>query len=259
MFSKRRPALTNDPARGAWRSAQGLLWISETPVESGWWSTVHAQRGETGLWPLLLQGLGTSTPMRPWESGELLPELIRTRPGDHDVSALLRMWFEGQMPLEEELAEVGEVIAPFRDGWPGLAPPGAIGTDPEEHAVESAELLADFDRAAGARLGLVPCSRGADAPAAIGWSGPLNHENDTAMISAVLRSWEERFGARLVALGFDTMVLSVAAPPREIEHARLVAAEHLGFCPDNITQGTGSLEEYAKELLGAEQWGFWWD
>jgi hypothetical protein len=265
MFFKRKPKegekpdLENDPAGGAWRSAQGLLWVSEAPIGSGWWSTVHSQRGTTGLWPLFLQGLKGAEPLRPWASGELNPRLVRTGPGDHDPATLLRDWFEGQIPPAEELDEMGEIIAPFLDGWPGLAPPGAGGEDPEGHAAELAELLVDVGRVTGARLGLVRCERSADAPALIGWTGPVNHENDTARFSAVLRSWEDRFGARLIMLGFDTMTLSVAAPPTSPEHARLVAAEHLGFCPDNITQGTGSLEEYATGLLNATQWEFWWD
>ncbi|WP_436527961.1 DUF4253 domain-containing protein [Actinoplanes sp. HUAS TT8] len=218
---------------------------------------MHAQYGSTGLWPVFLEGMGDT--FRPWETDELHPELVRTKPGDHDVGALLRDWFDGQVPLGEDFDEMSEVIAPFLDGWPGLAPAGVGGGPPGEHAAALAETLVGLGRVKGARLGLVACERSADAPALIGWSGPLNHENDTAMISAVLRSWEERFGARLVGLGFDTMVLGVAAPPRDLDHARRVAAEHLGFCPDNITQGSGSLEEYAAELVGADRWEFWWD
>ena len=196
--------------------------------------------------------------MRPWESGELQRRLVTGDPGDHDPAVLLREWFEGQVPSEEETADIREIIAPFLDGWPGLAPPGAA-TDADEHAVEVAELLVDFDRVTDARLGLVRAARGADVPALIGWTGPMNHESDTTKLSAVLRSWEDRFGVRLLALGFDTMILSVAAPPQDLDHARLVAAEHLAFCPDNITQGAGSLEDYAVDLVDAAQWEFWWD
>ncbi|MFI7547975.1 DUF4253 domain-containing protein [Actinoplanes sp. NPDC049599] len=219
---------------------------------------MHAQYARTGLWPLFLNSLTPETPLRPWESEELDRRRVTSDPGDHDPAALLREWFEGQVPPDDELEEMGEVIAPFLDGWPGLAPPGD-GPHPDEHAAELAELLVDFDRDTDARFGLVRCTRGADIPALIGWAGPVNHESDTARISAVLRSWEDRFGARLIALGFDTMILSVAAPPMDLAHARLIAAEHLAFCPDNITQGTESLEDYAAELVDTAQWEFWWD
>ncbi|MFE5491809.1 DUF4253 domain-containing protein [Streptomyces virginiae] len=54
----------------------------------------------------------------------------------------------------------------------------------------------------------------------------------------VLRDWEHRFGARVVAVGFDTLHLSVAAPPMSGQDALLVAAEHFALSPDNIWQGS---------------------
>ncbi|MEI7054979.1 DUF4253 domain-containing protein [Nocardioides sp. CCNWLW239] len=54
--------------------------------------------------------------------------------------------------------------------------------------------------------------------------------------------------------------LSVAHPPRDILHARAVAAEHLAFCPDNIWQGRyNGIDEYATTLVGLNVWAFWWD
>ncbi|MDL2082228.1 DUF4253 domain-containing protein [Streptomyces sp. GXMU-J15] len=47
--------------------------------------------------------------------------------------------------------------------------------------------------------------------AAVGWAGPCNYDNDTAKFSAVVRDWEHRFGARVVAVGFSTLHLE---PPR---------------------------------------------
>src|SRR5206468_2398493 len=96
------------------------------------------------------------------------------------------------------------------------------------------------------RLGLVECGRGADAPAALGWTGPANYGTDVAPFCAVLRSWEDRFGIRVVALTFDAMYCTVSAPPATFDHALHVAAEHLAFCPDNVLQGAGSLEAYAE-------------
>lgn len=114
---------------------------------------------------------------------------------------------------------------------------------------------------AGLRPALVPARRSADIPAAIGWSGPVNHEDDVARLCAVLRSWEDRFGIRVVALGFDTLIVSVGRPPTTEAEARALAAEHFAFCPDNINQSTlNSLDAYAeKALLNQETWSFWWD
>jgi hypothetical protein len=88
----------------------------------------------------------------------------------------------------------------------------------------------------------------------------LNYIQPPSLLSSVLRSWEERFGARLTEVGFDQLHLTVAAPPVSPAHAERVAAEHFAFCPDNIVQGTGTIRAYAdKYVLGKADWWFWWD
>ncbi|MGW7059771.1 DUF4253 domain-containing protein [Streptomyces sp. NPDC054904] len=70
-----------------------------------------------------------------------------------------------------------------------------------------------------------------------------------------------RIGSRVVAVGFDTLHLSVAAPPMSERDALLVAAEHFAVCPDNIWQGCRpyTLAAYAERITGAQRWDFWWD
>jgi hypothetical protein len=75
----------------------------------------------------------------------------------------------------------------------------------------------------------------------------------------VLRSWEERFGATVMRVGFDTVDLLVERPALSQQAALAVAAEHFAFCMDNIYQGAGSISEYARQLTGATRWSFWWD
>jgi hypothetical protein len=109
------------------------------------------------------------------------------------------------------------------------------------------------------RVGLVPAVRPADAPATLGWMGPVNHCGDMGLLSAALRSWEDRFGAVLVGLGFDTMTLAVSRPPRDEKSALAIAAEHFAMCPDNVHHGAGSIEAYAADLVAQAAWTFWWD
>lgn len=47
----------------------------------------------------------------------------------------------------------------------------------------------------------------------------------------MVRFWQQRFGARLCALGFDTIGLAVAWPPQTADHAQGVAAEHSRSAP----------------------------
>ncbi|MER7046475.1 DUF4253 domain-containing protein [Streptomyces jumonjinensis] len=93
----------------------------------------------------------------------------------------------------------------------------------------------------------------------MGRARQLRH--DTAKFSAVLRTWEQRFGARVVAVGFDTLHLSIATPPAQPQDALLIAAEHFAFCPDNIWQSSRShtLTSYAEQLVDTHSWEFWWD
>lgn len=237
-----------------------LLWVSDAPVGV---EALAACRGaavaDAGLRAVLFQerrGLESW-----WTRDELNPAAM-SDPGDHHVEPVLREFWNGVVPDPEE----GEgpdgagLIAPFGREWPGLAESGVQREDPEAATLALAAELVGTGVLPSPRLALIPAGRGADVPTAMGWRGPVNHEADTALISTVLRSWEDRFGARVLALGFDELHLSVAAPPLTTAASLPVAAEHFAFCPDNVWQGSGSVRAYADEgVTGSGHWGFWWD
>jgi hypothetical protein len=149
--------------------------------------------------------------------------------------------------------------APY-DRWPGLAPATlpASGADPDEAARSAlAHLLRHgwYDTA-GASLGLVAAARSADIPAVIGWRA----EAPLPLFCALLRSWEDRFGARVLAAIGATLYVSVACPPRTQEQADLVALEHLLTTADNIVNDPPTpFPRYAASLIDAPVWSFWWD
>ena len=74
----------------------------------------------------------------------------------------------------------------------------------------------------------------------------------------VVPSGSKYFGIRIVAMTYDQLVVSVAAPPRTRAEAEAVAAEHYAFCPDNIDQSPPyDLDAYAeKAVLNQEVWSF---
>jgi hypothetical protein len=154
------------------------------------------------------------------------------------------------------MADLLGVLEPFGAAWPGTAPAGRPRRDPEDCADTLARSL--LRSRPWLRIGLVRADGGAEALAACGWYGTNGHD-DTGALAAVLRSWEERFGARVVQAGAASLCLSVAAPPADVDEALLVAAEHVALCPDNVFQGPGSLADYAEALVGGHVWGFWWD
>ncbi|MFD0353839.1 DUF4253 domain-containing protein [Streptomyces sp. NPDC127110] len=232
-----------------------LLWLSDGPVDA----PAAAYPAPAGLVPVLLDD--QYGPERWWRDEDYVEPDRCSDPDDHDAETVLREYWDAVVPDPEEGEEGAELIAPFGRSWPGTAWPGTPAAEPAAAAAAvAAELLAQGWLGGSPRLALVPAGRGADVPAAIGWCGPTNHDNDTARISAVLRSWEGRFGARVLAIGFARLDLSVAAPPRTLAEALPVAAEHFAFCPDNVWQGSGTVRDYAAEaLVGEAHWSFWWD
>ncbi|WP_222849185.1 DUF4253 domain-containing protein [Trebonia kvetii] len=76
-----------------------------------------------------------------------------------------------------------------------------------------------------ARIGPVPASRPADVLALVGYEGSVNGYDTPELLSAALRSWEDRFGAVLVEVGFAHIRLLARRPPRTRPDAQGVATE----------------------------------
>jgi hypothetical protein len=232
-----------------------LCWISEEPPSPQLLAALRADHRRSGLWPLLLCD-DTEVYGQRCTVGIVTPEPLEhiDRWRAHDV--MLRIW-DGLCQADDELGPAYDLdaLAPFDDTCPGLAPAGSLLADPDILANQQGPRFVDEDT----RLGLAPLRRGADALTALGWSGAANHVSRTAGLSAMLRSWEDRFGARVLRLGPDRLDVSVAAPPHEPAHAAQVAAEHWTFCPDRVLQESGSISAYANEIRGRRSWSFWWE
>ena len=233
-----------------------VLWATgELEDAAAAWLALRDRLEGTGLVPVLLSGLRRQ-PERPWDSGELEPCDPGTI-GELDAAVLLEEMWDGGVPFpekhEEDEAATAELLAPYSRAFPGLS--GSAG--PQIGADDVAGAVASLP--APLRMGLVAASRPADVPAIVGWMGAVNYIATPAPLACVLRSWEDRFGARLVHLSFDTMNLLVERPVASHEAALAVAAEHFAFCSDNVYQGAGSIRRYAADLPGATIWSFWWD
>ncbi|MFI9649956.1 DUF4253 domain-containing protein [Streptomyces sp. NPDC052040] len=239
-----------------------LLWHAGRTASSGNWARLGVPAARVGLLPVLVDIGGEEGGPREW----LLTPGRMSYPGDHDGEEVLaELWEDctADGPDEDDGDdELAEILAPHGIEWPGTAGAHRLEADPDSRAAEIADrLLDDGSWFKEPRLALVPARRSADLPAAMGWTGPLSYESDTGVLCSVLRSWEDRFGIRVVALTHDLLVLSVAAPPATQAEAEAVAAEHFAFCPDTIMQGDHeTLRAYAEhEVLGQRVWSFWWD
>jgi hypothetical protein len=243
------------------------LWITDEPVASpgALFASLLALHNQTGLWPLLLTEHTPSPSMRPWHKGEISP--VPAQDIDAlDADKVLSARWESAASDRPDLFDFGEDAFPGarRSGWPGLADPAVPGRDPDKAAaalVATPGALGDLTpQDDSIFLGLVPAVDGAAALAACGWR---SNAGAVAELAVVIRSWQQRFGARLCAIGYDTIGLSVAWPPATLDHARHVTAEHAAFCSETAYSGESGagavLNEYAGEIVGAQAWGFWWD
>ncbi|MEV6282523.1 DUF4253 domain-containing protein [Kribbella sp. NPDC051770] len=229
-----------------------LYWLSEGPVDLELYRRLVVDHAPTGLWPVIAEALDHDVRLPWFDPSGLTPESVAAVDSHDPAGVLQAFWAE----VVEDDEESAEALDPFGISFPGLAAPGAPTESPEDLAIW---LATDEQPLPTSRLLLTKAARTADLLAVVGWNGPLNHSNEIAPLAAVLRSWEDRFGARVVKVGFDTLDVSVAAPPTSEAHALQVAAEHFAFCPDNIDQGAGSLREYAEAIQDANSWSFWWD
>ena len=219
-----------------------VIWISQQPVDhiDETWRSLARSFPETGLWPLIMELEDTPEGM-----AEMFME---TGGGKGDARAVLGRWWSESLGFEDEFDKA--TYAPLGRRFPGLAPATA-----RDRTADIESLVSGLT----GHLGLVAVRRPADVLGATSWLGAANYDADPADQSTVLRSWEDRFDAYVVGLGWATLVVAVGNPPRDRNAATGIAAEHLAFCPDNIWQGVGTVNEYLDELVKEPLWHFWWD
>lgn len=234
-----------------------VLWATDGPVAAAGrvCAELHRAFPSTGLWPLVLEPLHGADD-RPWEQGEFEPG-DPARIDGVDVHDTVEEWWGEVVPDPAEAdGDVDPFIVRVDRQFPGLAEPTVDGA-PVTALAESVDHL--LDGLAGDRIGLVPTRRPADVVTVVGWLGAVNNELEMWRLSAILRSWEERFGAYVVGLGADTMELAVARPPTDFGAAVAIAVEHFAVCPDIVRQGVGTIEGHAEQIVNARVWSLWWD
>jgi Domain of unknown function (DUF4253) len=215
---------------------------------------------ETGLWPLLLTALDADHRDRPWSSSELTPSSSASVDALHTAAVLAGGWADSLVPMGEN--PYVEHLSPFGAEFPGLAAPLRLEGPPASVVVD----VVDPSRLT--RLGLVRCPRPADAVAAIGWQGAINRRRSEE-VSAVLRSWEDRFGVVLIGLGFARLTLLLPHPPSDEAAALPIAAEVAALCPDVLSEdgpvdgfgyeAGGTVAGLARVLVDRQVWTLWWD
>jgi hypothetical protein len=235
------------------RFATENVWLSdEFPQElARLWPHLLQQHRTTGLLPVL------SWPDRPGRPLDVtgadalrLDEVLAAHFAEYRRRGL--SFWTGPTPMElpEDVERGPHDSGPSFQSWPGLAPAVPTGEDDTTRADAALRSIAglaathrsDLD---ACRLALVRAERAADVPAALGW--PADYP--VPLMCALLRSWEERFGARVVALIGSELHVAVARPP-----------QHMLSTADNIMNASPTpFPDYAASLVGRTHWWFWWD
>lgn len=238
---------------GAARShGQPVAWVTEEPVPDAGraWLAICDMAADTGLRPVL--DVPSAPGGRPGESFYNPVDVADI--GRVSAAAILaRLW--------EEKAEDGDALStsqyqPFSGQFPGLAARS-------EEQLTRDDTLRALDSMPPAHICLVASNRPADLLAVIGWN--ITDRWDSALpVCAVLRSWEDRFGAQLLQIGPSAEIrLLVERPPRTIAAAQAIAAEQWAFGDTWIDQygetQLTDISEITPHLINAPMWGFWWD
>ena len=257
FFARRAGALppNGTPAVGGVRLPRGSRclhhWATDAPVRApgALAARLAGAFPRTGLWPVL------------WDSSGDGPDNYAHATGDPAAADRLN--------VEEILRGVWSTYG-MKGRFPGLAP-GSGDRDPGSAAADPFGTLAKAPRPAGVPttgsvVMLVPVNRPADVASVLGLQVTEVMSDDA--LTAVLRSWEERFRAVVTTVGAGTLGLVVDAPPSSQRDARKLAAEQAAFAPeaDELT-APGGLEALATRLRsGAPQaelrsrlfWSFGW-
>lgn len=241
-----------------------VAWATVDPVPGSGrvWAALSGLHSRTGLVPIQLDGLG-GDPRRPWDDGEFTEPADPREADGLDAGAVLRFGWRAWLPPPSwENPEYVQMRAPFTREWPGLAPPQRMPLTPAGRQQALDVALPRIRQAHGAtpqaRIGLVAAGRPADVLLAIGWAGLVNCGESLPELTAVLRSGEDRFGARLIDIGYADLRLFVERPPRTLQAAQSLAAEHVVLAED-CTGGARDIPGIAARLVNGPIWTFWWD
>jgi hypothetical protein len=239
-----------------------LLWATNGPVPDAprVWQVLTGMHPDTGLVPILLAFMGDEHEGRPWDEGELDARCDLAAVDRLDAASVLAEVWAAQTPSPDQVErepDLADWFAPFGLEFPGLAPR-------QDQELSGAELDAALGWFGPARIGLVPAARPADVLALVGYNGTANGYDTPELLSAVLRSWEDRFGAVLVEVGFAHIRLLARRPPRTLPHAQAVAAELGVMCdefwpidkPGTAEKAIGGI---AERILRIPIWSMWLD
>jgi hypothetical protein len=128
---------------------------------------------------------------------------------------------------------------------------------------EKAEIWAHKDPYQGTPLekvwlAIIPTTKSYEVPAYLNWPGTEATPSPDVQV-AFLKTWNERYGAEVVAVMDNHFQIIVARPPATYEEALPLAYEQLAFCDNILDERYNSVRWLAKDLVGAKVWIISWE
>jgi hypothetical protein len=239
-----------------WLVAQGLdaATLKPLPLAAGvtavgfpaegdeavaWWRHLRAVHERTGFWPVLIPSVDDAVRSSGSAAG---PAQRLARAAGLDGAGLLNP--KGTFESLNDQVQQGMLAR-----WPEA--PRRI----EELALP---YLPD-GQPARVLVALVAAEHGWQVPTLLDY-GDWNACPEPAVHGAVLRHWNERYGADLVCLSATTLELTLSRPPRTRLEALAFAWEYPIYCLDGMNlYDAEDVPDLAACLLDAEVVRFWWD
>jgi hypothetical protein len=199
------------------------------------WKRLRGLLDKTGRWPVIL---GEDEP-RIFDDAEPIRTIL-AKADKTDAEAWLRKQ-PAENPEEEEHCH---------GPWPADVQPSHGFSAPFETLGGKARKAV--------KVALMPASRGWEVPAVLSY-GDWNACPAPELHVAMLKRWNDLYGAELVSISFDIIETWLPRPPKDREAALALAREQFWYCGDIVTQGTGTIERLAATLIDSSTWYFWWD
>lgn len=163
-----------------------------------------------------------------------------------------------EFEFEEEFT-FPDSVSPERNGH-GRLP---VTEEPEEFSAEAELVSVHRDVLTGkfkdkVWIGLARIEQSWMLPAITRY-GDWNDCPSPVIHCAMLRYWQEKYGAEIVTMSGDVIECRVTKPPDTDEAAMQLAREQYCYCADIVEQGTDTITNLAATLLDSEHWYFWWD
>lgn len=199
-----------------------------------------------------------STKRYPFIAGdrEALEELIeRAEDDEREPAGILAESLSVDVPAwfarrKSEAAEDGLDLEEVAGEWAG-------------EAEEKEGITSHLDMLSGAvrplvSIGLATVEQPWMLPAVLKYGG-WNECPDAAIQCAVMRRWQEKYGAEIVCVTGDVIECVVRNPPTTAEASIELAWEQYWYCGDIVDQGTLTVANLASGLMNSNHWFFWWD